>query len=120
MGEKRVEAWVSLAVHGRVRGLAEAAGLSVSEWLADLVAKEVRVDGDGGDGPRFGVPVAPVGGGVGVVSRRDGSASVGVGAGDERPLVDWDALLAKGRESKALVMGRTSLYLEPDPIEEIA
>lgn len=111
---------MSLAVHARVRGLAEAGGLSVAEWLADLVAREVRVDGDGVDGARSGVPVAPVGSGSGVVTRRDGSASVGVGAGDDRPLVDWDALLVRGRAAKALEKGRASLYTEMDPIEEIA
>lgn len=111
---------MSLAVHARVRGLAEAAGLSVSEWLGDLVAREVRVDGDGVDGARSGVPVAAVGGGSGDRPGRGGSGVAGVGAGDDRPVVDWDALLERGRERKVVLTGRVSGYREADPIEEIA
>lgn len=76
---------MSVAVHARVRGLAADAGLSVGEWLADLVVREVRL------------PVE-----------------------EEKPVVDWDALLERGREAKALEKGRASLYAEMDPIEEIA
>lgn len=138
MGEKRVEGWVSFAVHGHVRRLAAASGLSVSEWVSDLVAREVQGGGERGTGAGVAVPAEADGGGFGVAGGRGGGDPVGVVADAARVTPDWDLLLARGRESRAST-GRTSGYSEAmasvtldrsgdgqtisltaDPLEEIA
>lgn len=138
MGEKRVEGWVSLAVHGHVRRLAAASGLSVSEWVADLVVREVQGGGERGVGAGVAVPAEADGGGSGVAGGCGGGDPVGVVADVARVIPDWEALLARGRESRAST-GRASGYSEAmasvaldrsgdgqtisltaDPLEEIA
>ena len=120
VGRKQVSFVVDEALWVAVKGTAAASGVSVTRWLTDVLEREVRFDGSGGDDARLGVSAAPTGGGVGDRPGGGGSAAAGVGAGDARQVVDWDALLAKGRENRVPVMGRASLYDGRDPIEEIA
>lgn len=53
-GEKRVDVWLSKAVHGHVRALAAEVGESMSEWVADLVRREVEFCGGGEPVPGVG------------------------------------------------------------------
>lgn len=119
VGRKQRNLVLDTPLDDRVRAMAVACGVSVNQFIVDVLEREVAsggergvVPGDAGDsqaGQRRS----------GAERGRVGSGAVGVGAGDvEQPRVtpDWDRIMAAGRAAKVVYPVDTA----PDPLEEIA
>ena len=81
-GEKRVDVWLSLALNGRMRGLAEVAGLSVSDWVAEAVREKVERDAAGRDREGVRGDVGADSGGSRPVEGADGESAAGERSAD--------------------------------------
>lgn len=116
MGQRRVDVWVSLVVHGRVREAAAAAGVSMGDWVADVVRERLEVGDGSGVGEGVGVPVGVSGGGFVFAGGGGGADFVGVGAA-----VGGDAGLTGAERLATIVAARpTQDTVTVDPLEEIA
>lgn len=123
-GEKRVDVWLSKAVHGHVRALAAEVGESMSEWVADLVRREVEFCGGGEPVPGVGGSAqADVGGSRPSVGGGRAYLAGVVADRLEGPLTERRSVPFVG---EAVVVnspkscGKVQLPSSVDPLEEIA
>ena len=114
-------------LHGAVKSSAVAAGLSITEFVTQVLEKEVGYgDAGTGSGNRDGAeatgrPNGAYGGGSGAGHSVPSAAGRGIAEPAativERKQPDWDAILASGFAAKSVVRDTMS---QRDPIEEIA
>ena len=127
-GEKRVDVWVSLVLHGQVRARAALDGVSMGDWVAEAVREKVMRDGSGAVGPGSGCAVVADERGPRLFAPGDGPDSVGVGVdhgrdsvltGAERIAALVDAGLAAGLAAKRAVPApAAALRLVPDDVDQ--
>ena len=123
-GKRGLQAWLSVALYGQVRGAAAARGLTLQEFVTLALRNEVGSGAGVGDRSSVGRVVVADGGGSGVVSPGFGSdvvgvvadcvggqvGSVGVNGGTVKIIADsfagsvkppdWESILAAGRDKK--------------------
>lgn len=120
VGRKQRNVVLDWLLDDKVRAMAVACGVSVNQFIVDLLEREVAGGGDGGVEPGVAGDSAADKRGSGAVGGRGGSGAVGVSAGDggvTRVGPDWEAILAAGRQSKPVYKVDT---VDTDPLEEIA
>lgn len=84
---------LSLVLHGQVRRLAAAEGVSMGDWVAQAVRERVERDADAGDRPGVGRAAVADGSRSGFVASRSGADAAGVGPrGAESPVDPFTGL----------------------------
>ena len=133
---KQLSVVLDVDLIGAVKCAATDGGLSVSEFVRSVLAREVNYDAGGvGSGDRevfgaSGVAVGQVsvgGSGSGTISGTTGRRTVVVEKNNSFPAEgntpNWDAIIESGRVSKSFTRGRVPAQFdsaEIDPIEDIA